>query len=112
MLGGFKIVTVRCEGGAVVTRVRTPVEADESGDEAYPLTEHMCHKCRNVMLRTVFHDLERSELLVLHWVDPAKASVVETRVIIRPRSDDWGLNRGGRLVPAERYKAALAASDI
>lgn len=106
-LPGVEVIEVRCETGALATRVRRRIGA-EALDGERALTEHWCRKCRDVILRTpAYHRLERSEVAVYHYVDPVEARVVETRAILYPRSGSQDLNHGGRQVPRATFEAAL-----
>ena len=102
-----ELVEVRCETGAFVTRVKrraglAPVDGTHS------VTEHPCRKCQAMLLQTpAYHRMERQDVLVLHYVDPVEARVVETRAILYPRPGSKELNRGGRLVPRDTFQAAL-----
>ena len=102
-----EVVEVRCETDAFVTRVKRQAGLDASGGH-HPVTEHPCRKCQAMLLRTpAYHRMEKQDVLVLHYVDPVDARVVETRAILLPRAGSKELNRGGRLVPRDTFQQAL-----
>jgi len=100
---GNEFIDVRCESGALITRVRR--RPGTLPDDRAPSTEHMCKRCRRLLSRLV-----EGELLVLHYVNPSSARVVETRAIRGPIAGSRALNRGGRLVSREVFLRAIENS--
>lgn len=103
---GVEVIVVRCESGAMVTRVKRPVSGN--GADGGAVTEHPCNRCRDNLLRSgPYHKLQRRDVLVLHYVDPTQARVIETRAILHPEPGSRELNHGGRQVPREVLQRAL-----